>query len=258
MDNVYLKENEDWNHDHKIKYGYVCGNSENLVNRLSDSSEHSELSEFIHIYTFKKTDAYKLLSIITQIDKIISLYVSDIEKLEMIERIYDIELPLMHKLNKDLVKSKTKLTNEFVSKDGVPLLIRVLKEEFPKLGIELVKEYSSEEIQEINTASVVRERKQQEQKYKELMELMALSRRSNCDAGGACNTQVIDEPKPNDIQIKILKDIEQFYQKNDIGKFIAACGIGKTLTSLFITKLLKCKTILIGVPYSNLLKTMGI
>ena len=200
-DNVYLKENKDWRD--KIKYGYVNGTSENLVNRLSDSSEHSERSEFIHIYTFKKTDAYKLLSI-TQIDKIISLCVSDIEKLEMIERLYNIELPLMHKLNKHLVKSETKEDNEFVSKDGIPLLIRVLKEEFPKLGLELVKEYSSEEIQEINTASVVRERKQLEQEYKQWMKLKALSRRSNCDAGGACNMQVIDEPKPNDIQIKIL------------------------------------------------------
>ena len=59
---------------------------------------------------------------------------------------------------------------------------------------------------------------------------------------------------PNDIQYKILKNISAFYEENNIGKFIAACGVGKTLTSLFITKLLKCKTILIGVPYSNLLE----
>jgi hypothetical protein len=217
-DNVYLKENDDWKH--KIKYGYVNGTSENLVNRLSDSSEHSERSEFIHIYTFKKTDAYKLLPIITQIDKIISLYVSDIVKLEMIEQLYTIKLPLMHELNKHLVKSETKQTNEFVNKDGIPLLIRVLNEEFPKLGLELVKEYSPEEIQEINTASVAREREQLQQKYKELTELMALSRRPNCHAGGGMKMRMKDETKwfEREYQriiinygIEVLSKLHKFY-----------------------------------------------
>ena len=50
-DNIYLKQNEDW--ENKIKYGYVDGNSENLVNRLVGSSgEHSESSEFIHVLEF--------------------------------------------------------------------------------------------------------------------------------------------------------------------------------------------------------------
>ena len=217
-DNVYLKENDDWKH--KIKYGYVNGTSENLVNRLSDSSEHSERSEFIHIYTFKKTDAYKLLPIITQIDKIISLYVSDIVKLEMIEQLYTIKLPLMHELNKHLVKSETKQTNEFVNKDGIPLLIRVLNEEFPKLGLKLVKEYSPEEIEAINTAPVVREREQLQQKYKELMELMALSRRPNCDAGGGMKMRMKDETKwfEREYQriiinygIEVLSKLHKFY-----------------------------------------------
>ena len=52
-DNIYLKKNEDW--EHKIKYGYVNGDSKKLINRLSASTEeHSEMSEFIHIFTFKK------------------------------------------------------------------------------------------------------------------------------------------------------------------------------------------------------------
>lgn len=60
--------------------------------------------------------------------------------------------------------------------------------------------------------------------------------------------------KPNDIQYNVLKKIETFYKENNIGKFIAACGVGKTLTSLFISKIMKFKSIIIGVPYTNLLE----
>lgn len=59
---------------------------------------------------------------------------------------------------------------------------------------------------------------------------------------------------PNDIQFNIIKNIETFYKENYIGKFIAACGVGKTLTSLFISKIMKFKSIIIGVPYTNLLE----
>lgn len=64
----------------------------------------------------------------------------------------------------------------------------------------------------------------------------------------------INKCKPNDIQYNVLKKIGTFYKENNIGKFIAACGVGKTLTSLFISKIMKFKSIIIGVPYTNLLE----
>jgi predicted helicase len=60
-------------------------------------------------------------------------------------------------------------------------------------------------------------------------------------------------PTPNDMQSDIVKCGIEFYKANNRGKFNGACGIGKTLISLFISKGLGCKTILIGVPYTNLL-----
>ena len=53
---------------------------------------------------------------------------------------------------------------------------------------------------------------------------------------------------PLDYQQEILDIIYQFYQDNKIGKLLWACGLGKTLMSLFIIKHLNCKNILIGVP----------
>jgi hypothetical protein len=42
--------------------------------------------------------------------------------------------------------------------------------------------------------------------------------------------------KPKDYQIEILNKIDEFYDKNNIGKLLWACGLGKTIMSLFITK----------------------
>ena len=252
IDNVYLKENEDW--QNKIKYGYVNGNSENLVQRLADSrEEHSERSEFINIYTFKKTDSYMLSNTIIQIDKIISNYCSDIGKLEIIEDIYNIKLPLMCELNKYLVKSKTKQTNEFVYKDGIPLLIRVLKEEFPKLGLELVKEYSSEEIQKINNDTVVREREQFEEEYnKQLMELKALPRRPNCDDG----VRLKEETKwfEREYQRTIIKYGLETLSKLHKFYLELATGGGKSYIIYKILSQIKPNTIVIFSPRKNINK----
>jgi len=53
--------------------------------------------------------------------------------------------------------------------------------------------------------------------------------------------------EPNDYQLQILENIEYFYQINNIGKLLWACGLGKTIMSLFMIKKLRFKKILIGV-----------
>ncbi len=58
----------------------------------------------------------------------------------------------------------------------------------------------------------------------------------------------IQEITPFDYQSNILNIIQKFYEINDIGKLIYACGLGKTFMALFIVKKMNFKTILIGVP----------
>ena len=55
------------------------------------------------------------------------------------------------------------------------------------------------------------------------------------------NTEIIDLLlcKPNRQQQTILEMIEGFYDLNDIGKLIWACGLGKALLSILIVNLLK-------------------
>jgi superfamily II DNA or RNA helicase len=57
---------------------------------------------------------------------------------------------------------------------------------------------------------------------------------------------------PKDYQQDILKSINDFYSKNNIGKLIWACGIGKTIMSILISKELNFKKIIIGVYSSHL------
>ena len=59
---------------------------------------------------------------------------------------------------------------------------------------------------------------------------------------------------PYDYQEEILERINDFYHKNDKGKIIHSCGLGKTITSLFIIEKLNAKSIIIGVPSVALVK----
>ena len=149
MHHIYIKTNPDW--EHKVKYGYVWGNNINLVNRLHDSSEeHSELSTFTHIYKFTETDNYKLPY--KEIDKIFSIIASSAQNIEIVEFRYNFTFPVLRDIGQYLVKSNTKQTNEFIYKTGLDTLSRLIKEEFNKLGLTLEKEFTEDEILDINSS----------------------------------------------------------------------------------------------------------
>jgi predicted helicase len=57
-------------------------------------------------------------------------------------------------------------------------------------------------------------------------------------------------------QQEILDIIENFYAKNDIGRILWACGLGKALLGILIVQKLNCKSVVIGVPSIYLQKQM--
>jgi predicted helicase len=61
---------------------------------------------------------------------------------------------------------------------------------------------------------------------------------------------------PNKQQYEVLNSIDTFYQENNIGKIIWACGLGKALLGIFIIQKLEYKKIVIGVPTKYLRKQM--
>ena len=251
MENIYMKKNPDW--IDKIKYGYVTGDNKNLINRLSDSSEeHSELSEFTNILSFEKTNEYKLPY--KEIDKIVSLIGPDIKKIEIVEKIYNLKISLFRKLHEYLVESATKKSNEFIYNDGIPLLLRVLKEEYPLLGLKLIKEYPQEEIEEINNSS--REYCRKQQLETDLQTLLKLKQESRQSKSNITKQQKKDKYKwyEREYQTNIienglekLKNVHKFYLE-------LATGGGKSYIIYKILSKVKPKTIVIFSPRKNINK----
>ena len=60
------------------------------------------------------------------------------------------------------------------------------------------------------------------------------------------------KPVPKDYQIEALSKMRNHYDEYDIGKIYWACGLGKTMLSIFFIKNMKLKTVVIGVPSINL------
>ena len=62
---------------------------------------------------------------------------------------------------------------------------------------------------------------------------------------------------PYEHQQEVLDVVVDFYNKNRIGKIIWACGLGKALLSILISKELDCKNVVIGVPTKYLQRQMS-
>jgi predicted helicase len=235
LHNIYIKTNKDWDYEHKVKYGYVYGSKKNLINRLKNScEEHSEHSSFLHIFSFTKNSKYININY-KEIDKIISITSISTNKINNIERIYKTKFILLRKLNKYLIISKSKTSNEFLNKDGIDLFINIMKTEFILLGLELVSEYSNIELNEINNEAF----KFHPTKIEPFSE-----------------EKYLDYNKENIIikheyQLNIIEKIETFYNNNNIGQLIWACGLGKTLMSLFIVQELLSKHIIFNTNNTN-------
>jgi len=143
--NIYITLNDDWSFLNKCKYGYVSGGVENLINRINDSTEqHSERSKYTHIFEIK-SDKYILPYV--EIDKIFSLFTKQLNSAETCDR-----FPLLHKLKSHLIESKTKQSNEFIKLSGVDLIEQIIQQEFPLIGLFLVKKYTPEELNSINNS----------------------------------------------------------------------------------------------------------
>jgi superfamily II DNA or RNA helicase len=69
-------------------------------------------------------------------------------------------------------------------------------------------------------------------------------------------TNQLNQYIPNQQQQYILENIKSFFQENNIGKLIWACGLGKALLSILIIKIMNYKSIIIGVPGKNLQNQM--
>ena len=137
---------------------------------------------------------------------------------------------------------------EFYNKAIIPLIVETLKKhdiEARELTCDEVKsiarkEYIAKIAKYLNKKSIRRL----------IKKLKALKAAMNIIINIALET------KPNLQQEYILGIIEKFFEQNNIGKLIWACGLGKALLSILIIKLMNYKSIIIGVPGKNLQNQM--
>jgi len=126
---------------------------------------------------------------------------------------------------------------EFYKKEIIPLIVLQLK----KHNIE-ARQMTYEEIEKV---------KRKEYCKKNINRLIKTSMNIIVDMANKAL-----EMKPNPQQEYILKIIQKFFEQNNIGKLIWACGLGKALLSILIIKLMNYKSIIIGVPGKNLQNQM--
>lgn len=68
--------------------------------------------------------------------------------------------------------------------------------------------------------------------------------------------EIKDSFSPYPIQQDVLNMIIDFYKKNQIGRIIWACGLGKALLGIFIVKVLQVNKVVIGLPSRYLQEQM--
>ena len=238
-ENFYFSLNPDRVKLNKIKFGYVSGNRDNLINRLSNSTEQfSDHSYYTDIYVFSKTSNYKLDY--REIDKIVSLIARYVNKIQIIEEIYDIELPLMRELSSYLITGNN-VNNEFIKIDGIPILQNVLEIEYPKLGLKLEKIYTKDELDKVNNSSIKQVGDQDIENYTKLMILH--------------ENVVKKSVKINlwEFQQEALEKIINYFKNNNKCILNWVCRLGKTVLSIKLILSLMPHSVIIGVPSISLL-----
>ena len=238
---IYVKTNKDWDYEEKYKYGVT----QDLYKRLNDFKESSSY-KFNYAYIFKiiklepiyfKKFNYK------SIDKIFSILLrKNIEKLK--------DIPNLILIKKYLVDNDCNAGEEFIYKSGIDLFIKILLEDFKLIGV-IIKQLDINEVKNIN--SIIHYYNYQITNHQN---------KNNNNNNDDVNDYVNDNDNkkeiiPFDYQEQILMNIEKFYNKNNIGKLIHSCGLGKTITAIFIIKKLGFKLNLIGVPSIQLKQQFG-
>lgn len=144
---LYVLSNPDWVYEQKNK----CGCTTNKYRRLLDSHEqHSYLSKYIVLYDVEVTNEFKLSRLYKEPDRIIFQAGRHKRLIRCIEKLYKIQDPLiqLRQINQYLINEDG--STEFMKEDGIELFKSIIENEFPLLGIKIIKKYNQQEIDEVN------------------------------------------------------------------------------------------------------------
>ena len=194
--------------------------------RVLDSQTYfSFLCIYDKLYDIKITNNYKLP--LKDIDKIISISRDKI-RFQKIKNIYQYDFPYLTNLLKFCLSNGG--GDELISFNGKEAFQNFIENELHIFGIEIIKEYTNEEIQEINENN----KKKYNYEYKQILDIFDQEYTSN----------II----PFNYQQDILNNNLDNFIIDKKGLLLWTCGLGKSYMSLFIAKKINACSILICVP----------
>jgi superfamily II DNA or RNA helicase len=130
----YIQDNKDWHYEKKVKYGIT----DDYKNRLK-TDQHSYPSEYIYLYEYDDKNCklnYK------EIDNIIKNIKKDNFQKFIIHEYPSVHFEYLFKIKDFLIENGG--GTEFMKRDGIELLEKILLEDFIKIGI-IVRKIPKEE-----------------------------------------------------------------------------------------------------------------
>lgn len=137
----YIIKNNDWKHLNAIKYGVT----NDPFNRINKCDQHPIKNEYIYLFIYNKMSDYIFKGKYDEPDKIISIISRNPEKQEKLMKKFN--LKYLDKINEFIINENG--GTEFINNDGINILLSIILEDFPKLGLEIIK-VNSNEIEKIN------------------------------------------------------------------------------------------------------------
>jgi superfamily II DNA or RNA helicase len=216
---LYIQTNNDWNYENKFKYGIT----ENPKERIN-TDQHSYKTLYKSIYEYTITEQYKLN--FKQVDKIISIIGRNKNYIEKLKNKYEYDFMYLNEINKYLVNNDG--GTEFIYKDGLSILEKILLIEFKILGIE-IKKINIDDLQKIND-------------------------NINYNDNNDFKFEFIDNNKfkLRDYQILIINKSIEIIKQNEKLYLELATGAGKTVIAYSIFNIINPKTIIILTPRINI------
>ena len=171
---IYIIANEGWG-ENLYQFGYI------RVNGYSNYESEREPLYYLrkihkdYPYPFKYIKLYKLrmnkyyrLSLNRQILSDIAIEFITVED---IEKIYNRELPLLRQIKNFIIDNGS--GHNFINQEGIRIIDRIIRKEFPILQMNIIKNYSQEEIDTINRNYKPYRRKQTNVKCHDIQNLIS-------------------------------------------------------------------------------------
>jgi superfamily II DNA or RNA helicase len=201
----------------------------------------------LYIFEVSETEKYKLPY--KEYDKIISLMGRRPEDIKQLEKIFNVRLS-------NLLNVKVHLSEEggteLIEKNGLSILLNIIKLELPLLGLN-IRQFTSDELEDVNNNLDTYWKDKQQDEYDNDNKLFVEWLNKNKSKELKTQDLLLTNIEPLEHQIYVLWNSLYSFLRDKKGLLLWSCGLGKTIMAILICCKYQFKNVLIGVPSKNLL-----